>query len=225
MKNRQKIIPLTFLIIGMMLITAITAYSIRKHVKNSALNSEKAENTSVKELGEKNIKTKDDLQLFFSKPEHIPSKTMIKIYKKKRVLELYGDENIIGRFKIGLGRSPEGDKEKEGDNKTPEGSYYICYRNGQTKYTYFLGLSYPNIKDAQNGLDKGLINKETYEKIKDAIDNYKQPPWNTPLGGAVGIHGGGNEYNWTYGCIAVSNEDVNIIKQYAPVKTPVEIYK
>ena len=88
-----------------------------------------------------------------------------------------------------------------------------------------MGISYPNIKDAQNGLDKGLIDKATYEAIKKAIDEKRQPPGNTPLGGAIGIHGGGTEYENTYGSISLSNEDINIIKQYVAVGTSVEIYK
>ncbi|WML37164.1 L,D-transpeptidase [Clostridium sp. OS1-26] len=155
----------------------------------------------------------------------MPSQNSIKVYKEKRILELYGDEKLIGRFKMGLGRDPWKDKEKEGDNRTPEGSYYICYGTSETKYTYFMGLSYPNIKDAQRGLEKGLIDKNTYNRIKQAIDEKRQPPWNTSLGGAVGIHGGGSKYDWTYGCIALTNEDINIIKQYAPIGTLVEIYK
>lgn len=167
----------------------------------------------------------EDKNFFFNEPQNHPIETSIKIYKKDRVLELYGDGERLGKFKIALGGVPEGDKEREGDSKTPEGRYYICTRNDRSKYTLFLGLSYPNIEDAKRGLENGLIGQQTFEKIKKAIEKKKQPPWNTPLGGAVGIHGKGNSYDWTLGCIGLSDEDIKRIWEYTPLKTPVEIYE
>jgi murein L,D-transpeptidase YafK len=164
-------------------------------------------------------------ELFFNKPDNVPSNTSIKIYKGKRILELYGNDKLIGRFKIALGRSPEGDKNEEGDTKTPEGSYYICTRNDNSKFTLFLGLSYPNTEDAKRGLKNNLITPDIYEEIKAAEDLKQCPPWNTPLGGEVGIHGGGNTPDWTLGCIALSDENIRIIWDYAPLKTPVDIFQ
>lgn len=164
-------------------------------------------------------------ELFFNKPDNVPSNTSIKIYKGKRILELYGNDKLIGRFKIALGRSPEGDKNEEGDTKTPEGSYYICTRNDNSKFTLFLGLSYPNTEDAKRGLKNNLITPDIYEEIKTAEDLKQCPPWNTPLGGEVGIHGGGNTPDWTLGCIALSDENIRIIWDYAPLKTPVDIFQ
>ncbi|NMM64704.1 L,D-transpeptidase family protein [Clostridium sp. P21] len=220
MKNEYKKFPLVFLIFGIFLIVLISGVSIRKYIKTKeAVSNDKI---SAQKSGDS---VKEDNKLFFNKPESTASKTSIKVYKKRRVLELYSNDKIIGRFKIGLGRAPEGYKEKEGDNKTPEGSYYLCYRNGNTKYTYFIGVSYPNVEDAKRGLKEGLIDEATYKRIERAIENRKQPPWNTPLGGEVGLHGGGNKYDWTYGCIALTNEEINILKQYAPNGTNIEIYK
>ncbi|MFL0196675.1 murein L,D-transpeptidase family protein [Clostridium sp. WILCCON 0269] len=220
MKDKSKFFPIIFLISGIIIILTVSVLSVKKYIKQNG-------NRSVLEDNISNEKLKKDSKekLFFQKPKEIPDKISITIYKGKKIMELYGDNQLMGRFKIGLGRAPEGKKEKEGDNKTPEGSYYVCYVNSQTKYKYFLGLSYPNIDDAQKALNESIINKSTYEKIKAAIENKKQPPWNTPLGGAIGIHGGGAEYNWTYGCIALSDSDIDILKQYASIKTPVKIYK
>lgn len=222
MSKKYKSFPIIFLIFGLVLIALISGYSIRKHIKTM----DKLDQQSGKVSAEASKEDRsEDSKIFFNKPDVMPSDSLIKIYKDKRILELYGDKKLIGRFKIGLGRDPWSDKEKEGDNRTPEGTYYICTKTSETKYTYFMGLSYPSTKDAQKGLEKGIINQDTYNRIKKAIDSKQQPPWNTPLGGAVGIHGGGNKDNWTYGCIAVSNEDINILKLYTPFKTPVEIYK
>lgn len=166
---------------------------------------------------------KSDVEFFYNKPLSHPEKILIKIFKEQRFLELYGNDKIIGRFKVALGRSPKGDKHKEGDSKTPEGNYYICTRNNKSKFTLFLGLSYPNIEDAKKGLESGLINTSTFNRIKQSIENKQQPPWNTPLGGEVGIHGGGTSSDWTLGCIAMSDEDIKVLWKYASLKTPVEI--
>ncbi len=226
MKNKYKFFPLAFLIFGIFLIVLISGSSIRKYIKED-VKTKSDKNPKQVSVGKnvKDVKENKEDTIFFNKPEAVPEKVSIKVYKKRRILELYDNNKIIGRFKIGLGRAPEGDKEKEGDNKTPEGTYYMCYRNGNSKYTYFIGISYPNVKDAKRGLDQGIINQTTYNRIKRAIEAKQQPPWNTPLGGAVGLHGGGTKYDWTYGCMALSDEDINILKQYAPNKTPIEIYK
>jgi murein L,D-transpeptidase YafK len=150
---------------------------------------------------------------------------LIKIYKEKRILELYGDYELIGSFKIALGGEPIGDKEKEGDKKTPGGKYYICTRNDKSKYTLFLGLNYPNADDGKKGLQNGLIEELTFKEINTKIGNGKRPEWNTPLGGAIGIHGGGTISDWTAGCIALSDDDIKIIWEYTKMNTPVEIYK
>ncbi|HYE83957.1 MAG TPA: L,D-transpeptidase family protein [Clostridia bacterium] len=166
-----------------------------------------------------------DNNLFFHKPDNFPVHTYIKVFKKQRVLELYGDDKLIGRFRIALGRSPEGDKTSEGDSKTPEGRYYICTRNANSKFTLFLGLSYPNTEDADIGLKNGSISPEEYDLIKTAEERQQRPLWDTALGGEVGIHGGGNDSDWTQGCIAVSDEDIRILWAYTSFKTPVVIFE
>ena len=114
--------------------------------------------------------------LFFAPPEGTPDPTGIKIFKKRRILELYVNGRLTGRFRIALGRSPQGDKEREGDGRTPEGSYYICNRNTNSNFTLFLGLSYPGMKDAQHGLTRGLIGQEEYAAIEEAIGENASPP-------------------------------------------------
>ncbi|KUO73548.1 MAG: hypothetical protein APF77_23425 [Clostridia bacterium BRH_c25] len=168
---------------------------------------------------------RDDKELFFNKPLACPSNSYIKIYKRPRLLELYGDGKLLGRFRIALGRSPEGDKAREGDSKTPEGKYYICTKNESSKFTLFLGLSYPNTEDAVIGLKNNIISQEEYNLIKTAEEQQQRPPWNTALGGQVGIHGGGNTSDWTQGCIAMSDKDIHIIWAYTALKTPVEIFE
>lgn len=191
-----------------------------------SINKDPIENNSwiVEEKEDAPVITEPEQELFFNKPQEAPQSVAIKIFKEKRILELYDDTKLLGRFKIALGGAPEGDKEREGDSKTPVGNYYVCTRNDKSRFTLFLGLSYPNIDDAQRGLDSGMINKDSYDSIKQALQQKRQPPWNTPLGGEVGIHGGGADSDWTAGCIALSDDDIRILWQYCPMKTPVEIF-
>ena len=153
-----------------------------------------------------------------------PITSEIIIYKEERQLELYVDSELIGVYKIGLSSEPLGSKDKEGDRRTPEGEYYVCTRNEKSRFTYFLGISYPNISDARRNLDNGVIDQKTFNKVKKAIENKKRPPWDTYLGGEIGIHGGGSGSDWTLGCIAVTNEEILLIKDYTPLGTPVRIY-
>ena len=151
--------------------------------------------------------------------------THIEIFKKDRILKLYVEGKLIYAFDIALGASPEGDKNMQGDKKTPTGSYYVCSRNEQSRFTLFLGVSYPNAGDAKRGLENGLIDEATFEQIVKANERKIQPPWLTPLGGAIGIHGGGNSSDWTLGCIALSDDDIKTLWPYINLKTPVNIYE
>lgn len=216
MKRNQIIFPLVFLIFGIFVIATVSGLSIRKYIKQN-----ESKNISTNN----NITEKEKKKLFFQAPNEKPEKISMKIYKGKRVLELFGDDKLIGRFKVGLGKVPSGKKEKDGDLKTPEGAYYICYVNPKSKYDYFFGISYPNIDDAKEALNKRVIGKFDFDRIKSAIINKEQPPWHTVLGGEIGLHGGGSKYDWTYGCIALSNNDMDILKRYIGINTTVEIYK
>lgn len=162
---------------------------------------------------------------FFHSPAGAPGEVEIRIYKGQRVLELVMDGEAAGRFPIGLGFAPEGDKEKQGDGKTPVGEYYVCSRNDQSHYYLSLGVSYPNTEDARRGLDAGLIDQETYDRIADAEERRALPDWDTPLGGVICIHSGGSAIDWTWGCIGTEDETMDILWEYCPHGTPILIYE
>lgn len=149
--------------------------------------------------------------------------TEIVVYKADRRLELWQNGEMTGEYHIGLGKKPEGKKEKEGDKMTPEGEYYVCTKNQYSKFYLALGVSYPNIEDAQNGLDKGLIDQATYDSIESAIQNGECPPWNTALGGQIMIHGHGGSKDWTKGCIAVDDEVMDILWEACSTGTKILI--
>lgn len=161
-------------------------------------------------------------------PSGEPENVEIKIYKKQRILECYADGALLLRCPIRVGENgDDGHKEIEGDKRTPIGSYYVCTRKdeGETANTRFLGLSYPNIEDAQSGLDAKRIDQKTFDDIKEQIDGKMRPPWDTPLGGAIGIHGQYDDREYTQGCIAISDENVIFLFPYVKLGTPVTIFE
>src|SRR4051794_35234055 len=113
----------------------------------------------------------------------------IVIKKSARTLELIDGARIVHTYKTALGFTPTGDKEIEGDGKTPEGEFYVFVKNSHSKFYLSLGLSYPNAEDAKRGLAKKLISRAQYDQIIKAIDKRQIPPQNTKLGGDIYIHG------------------------------------
>lgn len=132
------------------------------------------------------------------------------IEKKKRRLTLISKGETIKAYKIALGGNPVGPKERRGDNKTPEGTYTIESRNRHSDYHFSLRISYPNEKDKKRAKELGV----------------------SP-GGDIMIHGiknglswvGGfhTKIDWTEGCIAVTNKEMEEIARLVPNGTPVEI--
>lgn len=148
----------------------------------------------------------------------------IRIYKQQRILELWEGEKLIKKYQIGLGFAPKGAKRREGDGKSPEGSYYICTKNEKSRFTLFMGLSYPNAEDAERGLKEGLINQQQHDSIVDSINHHVRPDWETELGGKIGIHGKGSSYDWTAGCIALNDDDIVDLWGYMEKGDEVKLY-
>jgi murein L,D-transpeptidase YafK len=150
-------------------------------------------------------------------------KPKIVIEKSKRKLKLLDGNKLIKTYEISLGATPIGDKEVEGDGKTPEGEFYIFTKNPKSSFFLSLGISYPNIEDAKRGLKKNLITKDEYDQIVTAIDKKEMPLQKTKLGGEIYIHGGGCKEDWTQGCIALDNENMQELFDIIEVGTLVEI--
>ena len=147
------------------------------------------------------------------------------IDKSARTLALLSDGSIIKTYRVALGSSPHGDKKREGDGRTPEGTFYVCTKNPKSRHTRALGLSYPSLQHAEEGLEEGLITKRQFRTIAEALRRYERPPWTTPLGGEIMIHGGGVETDWTQGCIALDDTDATELFDALPMGTPVQIVR
>ena len=134
----------------------------------------------------------------------------ILILKKDHVMELLAGGKVIRTYKVALGRGGLGPKEREGDARTPEGRYVIDAKYDHSKYHKALHVSYPSAEDRKRAARLGV----------------------SP-GGAIMIHGLPNGkawvgarhrlFDWTLGCIAVTDEEIDEVWTLVPVGTPVEI--
>jgi murein L,D-transpeptidase YafK len=145
--------------------------------------------------------------------QQIPSGTVIDrivVRKSERMLEAYSGGRVIVTYHVALGKNPVGAKHEAGDNKTPEGTYTINAKSATSKYHKNLGISYPNAADIGTAAQLG-----------------KSP------GGDIKIHGLQNGLgflgrwqtlrDWTAGCIAISNREIDDLYAHTPIGTPVEI--
>lgn len=117
---------------------------------------------------------------------------------------------------ISLGRNGVTREKILGDSRTPLGAYQVSEVRDSSRYHRFIAIDYPRIEDARKALKSGLIDDPTFRSILHAHEQGLQPPANTPMGGNIGIHGVGSgdlrvhaDYNWTDGCIALTNDQID----------------
>jgi len=132
------------------------------------------------------------------------------VVKSHRTLTLLSRGKVLRTYKIALGGSPLGAKEEQGDHKTPEGHYILDRRNAKSRFYKSIHVSYPNEQDKQRASERGVS-----------------------AGGDIMIHGLPNGFgwlnathramDWTDGCIAVTNAEMDEIWELAPDGTPIEI--
>ena len=120
---------------------------------------------------------------------------LIIVEKKKRTMYLYKDNKVQNTIPVSLGKNPVGPKEQKGDNKTPEGTFWISRKLCSPKYYRSLCISYPRVEDKKRAAQKGV-------SPGGNITIHAQPTWNAD--------GKGDSYtlahNWTQGCVAVTND-------------------
>ena len=134
----------------------------------------------------------------------------IVVLKSQRKMMVYQNNQLLKTYTIALGLQPVGKKHFEGDYKTPEGNYYIESKNQHSAYHRNLGVSYPNAQD------------QSYAKAK-----------NKRAGGEIKIHGLGKKQqqfgklhflvDWTHGCIAVDNQEIEELYKHVAIGTPIDI--
>ena len=131
---------------------------------------------------------------------------------------------------LAFGAAGVKEKHRVGDDVTPRGTYAVSWIGKESKFVHFIGLNYPSVADAERGLQDGVINRATYNRIKAAHDAGTTPPQDTALGGLIGIHGVGRGSldihrlaNWTAGCIAMENQHIRRLARIVFIGMRVEI--
>lgn len=145
------------------------------------------------------------------------------VMKAARQLEVRSGDEVLRRYRIGLGFEPAGDKEREGDGKTPEGEFRVVRRLPKSTYYKAFLIDYPDVPDAERGLRDGLISAATAAKIRDAHAADRVPPQYSALGGLIEIHGMGSKADWTLGCVALDNDAIDALWPHVKIGTPVVI--
>ena len=145
-------------------------------------------------------------------PDALPAQKvdLVRVEKSQRQLQLIGGEKILRSYSIALGGHPVGHKHQEGDERTPEGRYVLDWRNPNSVAYRSIHISYPNVDDAAAAKARGV-----------------------DPGGFIMIHGQPNGFgrlgwllqmvDWTDGCIAVTNSDMDEIWTMVADGTPIEI--
>lgn len=159
------------------------------------------------------------------------SNVWIRVSKEDRRVYLYRGPELVESYEADLGYNSFADKKQRGSTvqrdhwRTPEGTFYVVYKNPQSQFYKALVLNYPTVEDARRGLKQDLITPAQYEAIERAQEEFRIPPMDTALGGWIEIHGDGtgDATTWTQGCVAVRNRDMNELWTQVRVGTPVLI--
>jgi murein L,D-transpeptidase YafK len=143
---------------------------------------------------------------------------------------LQGDREVLTFREIAIGRYGASADRRRGDNMTPLGHFSIAWITDNTSFYRFFGFRYPSKDYAERALKAGHIDEKTWDTIRRTLAAGRLPPQDTILGGNLGIHGIGKgdlsihrQYNWTNGCVALTNEQIDCLTDWVTIGTPVEI--
>lgn len=169
----------------------------------------------------------------FLLPDALPANPGVHVVVDTRAqtLTVFNGGEVAERFEnIAVGRAGTTADKLHRDNKTPLGDYRISRIKHDSDYHLFLGFDFPTEAHARRALEAGRINRTQYDAIAEAVAGNRLPPQETPLGGYIGIHGIGKgdpeiheAFNWTEGCIALTNEEVDRLARYVRMGTPVRV--
>jgi murein L,D-transpeptidase YafK len=155
---------------------------------------------------------------------------MIAVKKRDRNLIAFCEGGAVVELPVALGRGSRGPKRLVGDERTPEGRYQISGPPRRSRFHVFLPIDYPSISDAELALAEGRVSELDYHRILDAHAHRLPPPADTALGGYIGIHGEGTRWrgesrdlDWTFGCVGLSDADIEFLAERIAVGTPVLI--
>lgn len=159
------------------------------------------------------------------------SNVWIHVSKPKQRVDVYRGPERVKAIKADLGYNKFADKEQRGSTRfrdhwrTPEGRFYVVDKNPNSEFHKAFVLNYPTSGDARRGLKRGLISETEHDAILEAQAQFVMPPMDTALGGWIEIHGDGTgrAANWTQGCVAIPNDEMDALWSWVEVGTPVLI--
>lgn len=160
-----------------------------------------------------------------------PGEIWVLVDTQELTLVVMEGESVLQKYdNIAIGSNGPTLAKLVSDETTPLGDFRISGVNERSRYRLFLALDYPTMEHAQRALDDGRLSPEEYIAVNNAWLAKVPPPQNTRLGGHLGIHGlgGGSEeihgiVNWTDGCIAVTNEQIEELSHWVGVGTRVTV--
>jgi murein L,D-transpeptidase YafK len=150
---------------------------------------------------------------------------------KTHTLSVLRGERLLYQFdNVAFGRGGFSLDRLRGDGSTPLGTFRINRINPRSRFHLFFGIDFPRPEHARRALDAGRIGAEDYDRIIAAFEEDRSPPQDTPLGGQLGIHGLGpgdekvhDTFDWTQGCIALTNEQIRRLSRWIRLGTRVEV--
>jgi murein L,D-transpeptidase YafK len=141
-----------------------------------------------------------------------------------------GESTLLTYDNIAIGSNGPTREKRVGDEKTPLGEFKIDGIRTSDHFHLFLSINYPNMDNARRALKNGSMRAKEYQAVSEAWRTGTTPPQDTSLGGHLGIHGIGagsleihNNVNWTDGCIALTNEQVEELADWVRVGTRVSV--
>jgi murein L,D-transpeptidase YafK len=163
--------------------------------------------------------------------EYFSPDPWVLINSRSRTLSIVRDGQIVLEFdNIAFGRGGTADQRVLGDGRTPLGNFRVQYINRQSPYGIFFGLNYPTPEHAQRAYRARLIDRITYLRVLYAHEDDRLPPQDTRLGGHIGIHGLGKgdptihrDFDWTRGCVALTNRQIRQFARWVQLGTRVLI--
>jgi murein L,D-transpeptidase YafK len=146
----------------------------------------------------------------FTSLQAVSSVDLVKVDKSKRMMYLLDGDDVVKQYTISLGADPKGHKEREGDEKTPQGRYILDYKKEDSSFYRAMHITYPNSADVKHAQEKGF----------------------SP-GGFIMVHGQRNgfgslafitqNFDWTNGCIAITNDEMDEFMSLVDIGTKIQI--
>jgi murein L,D-transpeptidase YafK len=147
-------------------------------------------------------------------------------------LTVFSEENqVLAHFQdISIGSRGAAKIHRRGDETTPLGIFHIAWIDRRSRFDTFYGFDYPSERVARSAYAEGIISRVDLDAILEAVRQHRLPPQNTPLGGHLGIHGVGRgdpgiheAFNWTDGCVALTNPQIRQLSRWTHIGTQVVI--